>query len=330
MNKRGILLYSGGLDSLLAGKILLDEGVELIGYHFVLPFIAPDADLDALLPTKLATQIGLPVKHIRLDKDFMEMVKNPPHGYGKRINPCIDCKIYFLRYAAQALEKENALFVATGEVIGQRPMSQMKHMMRHIEKESGLEGKLLRPLSAKKLPPTEIEKAGIVNREHLFDISGRGRWRQIELAKKYGIVNYQSPAGGCLFTDVNIARRVKDLFIHHPDYSIIDVYLLRVGRHFRLSEHAKCIIARNEYENSELLKYKNYADHFFEPLFKAPCAFIKGNLSEESKKIVLATIARYGLPDDRNNTIVQHRPTYALHTIPQITITDNELKKYLI
>ncbi|MCX7679740.1 MAG: tRNA 4-thiouridine(8) synthase ThiI [Spirochaetes bacterium] len=330
MNKRGILLYSGGLDSLLAGKVLLEQGIELIGYHFVLPFIAPDAELESLVPSKLAQQIGLQLKYIRLGKEYMALVENPPHGYGKQMNPCIDCKIYFLRYAAQSLQKENASFVATGEVIGQRPMSQMKHMMRHIEKESGLEGRILRPLCAKKLPPTEIEKSGIVDREKLLDISGRGRFRQMELAKKYGILEFQSPAGGCLFTDVHISKRVKDLFDFCPDYSMIDVYLLTIGRHFRLNPSAKCIIARNERENRELLKYQDCADYFFKPDFNGPCVFVRGRLSFEDQTLILASIVRYGTLREGNNVIVQLRPITKILSIPNTKITDEELKKFLV
>ncbi len=330
MNRRGILLYSGGLDSLLAGKLLLDQGIDVVGYHFILPFVAPDADPETLAPSILAKQIGLSLKHIRLGKDYMAMVQNPPHGHGKRMNPCIDCKIYFLRYAAQLLDEEDASFVATGEVIGQRPMSQMRHMMRHIEKESGLEGKLLRPLCARRLPLTDAEKEGIVDREKLLDIAGRGRFRQIELARQFGITEYQSPAGGCLFTDVKISERVRDLLSHHPDYSMLDVYLLTVGRHFRLSSSAKCIIARNEKENNELLKYKSEADFFFAPQFKGPCAFVRGTLDGDAINIIAAAIARYGKPDENNKLIVQHKPEKAIISLPDNRISEEYLKKTMI
>ncbi len=330
MNQRGILLYSGGLDSLLAGKVLLEQGVELVGYHFILPFVAPDADPESFIPSKLAKQINLPLKHIRLGRDYMAMVQNPPHGHGKQMNPCIDCKIFFLRYAAQSLEAEKASFVATGEVIGQRPMSQMRHMMRHIEKESGLEGKLLRPLCAKKLPATEAEKTGIVDRERLFDISGRGRTRQMELARQFGITEYQSPAGGCLFTDVKISARVRDILNFHSGFSMTDVYLLTVGRHFRPGKNVKFIIARNEKENEELLKYKHEADFFFEPQFKGPCAFVRGILDEETMNMVLAAIVRYGKPDDNHRFIEQSKPGKAIIPIPDDHISDEHFRKIMI
>lgn len=303
MNRRGILLYSGGLDSLLAGKLLLDQGIDIIGYHFILPFTAPDADLDALLPSVHARQIGLRLKHLRCGKDYMAMVKNPPHGHGKNINPCIDCKIHFMTKAAEAMDDEGASFVASGEVVGQRPMSQMPHMMKHIEKVSGLQGRLLRPLCAKRLAPTEAELAGVVDREKLLDLSGRNRKPQFELARRFGITEYASPAGGCLFTDSRIASRVRDLLDRHEDYTIADVYLLTLGRHFRLHDRAKFIVSRNEAENIELEKYRADADLFLEPEFKGPSAFALGALSADDAVLIGAAMARYGRPAEGNPVI---------------------------
>jgi len=294
--RRGILLYSGGLDSLLAGKLLLDQGIDLIGYHFILPFTPPDADPENLMPSIYARQIGLPLKHLRCGKDYMAMVKNPPHGHGKNINPCIDCKIHFMRKAAEALGGEGASFVATGEVVGQRPMSQMGHMMSHIEKESGLRGRLLRPLCAKRLAPTEAELAGIVDRERLLDLYGRNRKPQFELARRYGITEYASPAGGCLFTDVKIALRVRDLLDRHEGYTMNDVYLLTIGRHFRLHDRAKFIVSRNEKENMELEKYRESADLFFEPELRAPRPSRLGELTGEDTAFICAALSRYGRP----------------------------------
>ena len=201
MTKKGkcILLYSGGLDSLLAGKILIDLNIEVIGFHCVLPYYPPDTDLEKLDISIYAKQIGLNLRYHRCGDEYIDILKNPPNGYGKHINPCIDCKIYFIKKAVELMQKTDADFVATGEVMGQRPMSQQKNSLNHIENNT-LKGKLLRPLSAKLLVPTIPEITGIVDREKLYDINGRGRSKQFELAKNFGIKNFSSPAGGCLFT----------------------------------------------------------------------------------------------------------------------------------
>lgn len=297
MGVKGILLYSGGLDSLIAAKLLMDQGIEIKGVNFILPFVAPDTDPGTLRSSQLAAQIGLPLVHFRCGKEYMEIVKNPPHGHGRHVNPCIDCKIYFIRKAGEFMKEEGAAFVATGEVIGQRPMSQLKQTMRHIEKQSGIEGRLLRPLSAKQLQPTIPELEGLVDRDRLLEINGRGRKVQMELAEVYGIKDYESPAGGCLFTDRYIAGRVRDLLDRHPGYSMTDVYLLSIGRHFRIHNGLKIIISRNEHENSELLKYSGAADCIIEPHFSGPAAFLLGEASEEDIAAACSMVTRYGKPD---------------------------------
>lgn len=294
MKKKGILLYSGGLDSLLAAKVLMEQGIELIGLHFILPFAPPDYHPEESDSVKYATRIGLSLSHFRCGMEYLEMVKNPPHGYGKEMNPCIDCKIYFLRKAAELMVRENASFVATGEVVGQRPMSQMKNMLLHIEKSVDLKGYVMRPLSARILEPTIAEQGGIVDREKLYGISGRSRAVQFELARKYGIEEYSSPAGGCLFTDRNIAARVRDLFERHPEFNPVDMYLLTIGRHYRLSPGLKIIVGRNERENIELEKYAGMADAMFVPEFKGPSIFAKGALNDGDCETICAVAGRYG------------------------------------
>ena len=277
MRARGILLYSGGLDSLLAGRLLLEQDVEVSGIMFVLPFAAPDYRPEYSPQARFARDNSIPLRFFRCGREDMEMVKAPPHGYGKRSNPCIDCKIYFLRKAGELMESEGASFVATGEVVGQRPMSQMKHMLRHIENESGLKGRLLRPLSAKLLP-------------------------QMDLARTMGITEYASPAGGCLFTDVQIARRVRDLLDRIPDFDMTDVYLLSLGRHFRAREDLKFIVGRNEGENAELEKYASGADALLVPEFKGPVVFARGAVGDDDVRLLSSIVARYGKPsgaDDR-------------------------------
>ncbi len=297
INKKGILLYSGGLDSLLSAKILLEQDIDIIGVNFILPFHSPDIDPNEFKSSRMALDIGLNLRHIRCEYEYMRMVKNPPHGYGKNMNPCIDCKIHFLKQAKKIMEEEDAAFVATGEVVGQRPMSQMKHMLNHIEKESGLRGNLLRPLSAKLLKPTLAEDKGIVDRDKLFSVNGRSRSVQMDLAEKYQITEYASPGGGCLLTDKYAAKKLKDILVLHEDYNMIDIYLLTVGRHLRLNDNAKIIVARNEKENLELEKYKEYSDYYIQPEFKGPDIFVKGILSEDDFKLISSIAGRYGKPD---------------------------------
>jgi len=295
---RGIVLYSGGLDSLLAARILMEQGLDITGFHCILPFVSPGTDPRDLPAARRASQINLPLVFYRCGKEYMDMIKNPAHGYGKNYNPCIDCHIFFFRKAAEYMHETGASFLATGEVVGQRPMSQQKHMLNHIIKETGLQGRLLRPLSAKILKPTLVEEQGLVDRDRLFDISGRGRRRQMELAEQFGITEYESPAGGCLFTDANVARRIRDLMEHHEDYTPLDLFLTTVGRHVRLDDQVKILVSRNEKENVILEKHRDEADYFFEPLFSGPDIFVKGRPDEKEFPFITSVIARYGKPRD--------------------------------
>jgi tRNA U34 2-thiouridine synthase MnmA/TrmU len=191
------------------------------------------------------------LKIIGYKEEYIALVKNPKYGYGKNMNPCIDCRIFMFSKAREIMEETSVDFVFTGEVLGERPMSQNLRAMKIIEKESGLEGRLLRPLCAKHLPPTIVEKQGIVDRDRLLSITGRSRKPQISLAQSLGIDDYPCPAGGCRLTEPNFARRLRDAFKHNED-SLLDITLLRYGRHFRLASGAKVIVGRNEQENKIL------------------------------------------------------------------------------
>jgi tRNA-specific 2-thiouridylase len=331
LNRRGILLFSGGLDSLLAARVLLDQGIELIGLHFLLPFTPPDSDPKELSVSQRASLMGLSLIHYRCDREYMEMVRHPPHGYGKNMNPCIDCKIYFLERARELMEEENASFVATGEVVGQRPLSQMKHMMNHIEKSSGLKGFLLRPLSAKLLAPTRAEADGIVDRNALLNISGRSRKIQMKLVARYKITEYSSPAGGCLLTDKNMSKRLMDLFSYIPDYTMTDVYLLTVGRHMRINKSLKIIVSRNERENIELEKYRESADGFIVPDFKGPSILAKGVIDDNDIGFIGSIMLRYRNRLDKNNRIVIYRRGVRPTTRPvHNPVLDSILKPIMI
>jgi hypothetical protein len=290
---RGVLLYSGGLDSIVAARVLMEQGIELTGFFCILPFFPPDFDADTLSSSKTARDMGLQLVYHRLGRDYIELIKDPPHGYGKRMNACIDCKIHFIRKAAEYMKESGADFVATGEVVGQRPMSQMKHMLNHIARESGIEERLLRPLSARILKPTLPEQRGLVDRERLLGLSGRSRKAQMEMAARWGIEEYSSPSGGCLFTDANISRRVKDLFEHQQSPDALDLYLLTLGRHFRLSPGVKLIVSRNKQENDEMVKYLDRIEVAVEPGFQGPLAVFNGEPEARELDMACAIIARY-------------------------------------
>jgi tRNA U34 2-thiouridine synthase MnmA/TrmU len=185
------------------------------------------------------------------------MLKNPPAGYGKQMNPCMDCHALMFKLAGKMMEDNKFDFLFSGEVLGQRPMSQTKSSLMYVAKHSGFKGYILRPLSAKKLPETIPEKEGWVDREHLLDIAGRGRKRQIALASKFGITDYPAPAGGCLLTDVGFSRRLKDLFDHQDTCTEEELHLLKYGRHLRLNRQAKMIVGRTEKDNEQIIKYHN-------------------------------------------------------------------------
>ncbi len=302
MNKKAIALYSGGLDSLLAATVIMQQGIEVIGLYCILPSVDPELPPEQLQPSTLAQQINLPLIYYRCDDEYAKVVAHPKHGYGKHANPCIDCKIFFLQKAMEYMHTLNASFVITGEVVGQRPMSQYRSMLTHIEKESGLQGFVLRPLSARLLPPTIPEKEGIVDREKLYAICGRSRDVQFELAQQFGITQFQSPAGGCFLTIPQIATRVKDLIAHQP-FSSLDLFLANVGRHYRLHDNATIIVARNEKECIILERYKAVADFYLEPLFKAPVIYGKGIISENDYPLLAQIITRYGKPTESENSV---------------------------
>ncbi len=269
---KAIGLLSGGLDSALAVKIIQGLGVEVHGMHFVLPWL--DRPADAVVA--MAHQLSVSLEVFFCREEFLMMIKKPKHGYGVAMNPCIDCHIYQLQKAKEFMIASDADFVITGEVLGQRPMSQNRQQLLNIEKESGLNGKLLRPLSAKLLAPTELESCGVIDREKLFDFSGRSRSGLQSLAKNLGITDYIPTGGGCLLTDKNFARRLQDLFMYgYQDYH--EIILLSVGRHFRLSDHHKVIVGRDEGENFRLLEYARPEDVILQLKdFLGPLAILQG------------------------------------------------------
>ncbi len=265
-------LISGGLDSALAVKVLQKQNIEVTGLHFYMPW----EESSSLMIQELSASLNIPIREIFLDEDYLSMLKNPRYGYGSAFNPCIDCHIYMFKKAGEFVQKKQADFVFTGEVLGQRPMSQNKMMLNVIEKRSGLEGLLVRPLSARLLEPTTPEKEGWLDREGLLSLSGRGRKEQIALAHEYGIKDYAQPAGGCLLTDKNFGLRMKDA-LSHGYTSLTDIKVLKLGRHFRLSDKVKVILGRDEQENVLLNQLANKDDYLMELDDKrGPTLLLKG------------------------------------------------------
>lgn len=256
---KAIGLVSGGLDSSIAVALIRSQGIAVIALNFVSPFFGQKGFL-----RRVMEKLGAELREVPVGEEYLDIVRNPRFGYGKNLNPCIDCKIFMLRKAKTIMEEEGASFVFTGEVVGQRPKSQMRDTLRLIEKESGLSGLLLRPLSAKLLPPTIPEMEGWVRREELLGIAGRGRKEQFALAERFGIEEYASPAGGCLLTDPLFCERLKDLMEHGP-FTFEEVALLKLGRHFRLSPEYKLVVGRNERENKALLACARPGDLLFSP-----------------------------------------------------------------
>lgn len=295
-NKKAVALLSGGLDSTLAVKMMLEQGVEIVAVNFTSPFCncTPKRAGCQHQATKVAAEFGIPIHVIPKGMDYMRMVEKPPHGYGRGMNPCVDCRIYILKKVKEMLPALGASFVVTGEVVGQRPMSQRRRQIALIEKESGLAGLILRPLSAQHFLPTLPEQEGLVNREQLLAISGRSRKTQIDLAEEMGIKDYPCPAGGCMLTDPMMAARLRDLFAHMPDYGMNDLQFLKVGRHFRLDGGQKIILGRNEEENNKIgVLAAAGATVFLPEDFRGPTAIVRTDGSNPDDTAVGMIIAAY-------------------------------------
>jgi tRNA-uridine 2-sulfurtransferase len=248
-----IALFSGGLDSIVACRLLMEQGIRVHALKFVTPFFGDGLLADAeAYRLQVREKYGIEVTVRDVSASYLEMLRNPPHGYGKNFNPCVDCKILLVTEARRLLAEFGASFIVTGEVLGQRPMSQRRDTLRVIERDSGCEGMLLRPLCARLLKSTKPELEGLVDRERLLAFSGRGRAPQIELAGRFGIRDFPSPAGGCILTDPILAARIKRFYEEQPRFTPADIRLLLVGRLFRLPGGGLLAMGRIEQENERL------------------------------------------------------------------------------
>ena len=308
MNKqvKAVALISGGLDSMLAVKVVQEQGIHVEGINFFTGFCVEGhthaiRKKDKAKPKRnnalwVAEQLGIKLHIIDIIEEYKRVVINPKHGYGAHLNPCLDCKIFMVSKAKQWIKEHDFDFIITGEVIGQRPMSQRKDTMPVISRESGADDVLLRPLCGKNLPPTLPEKQGWINRNELCDFSGRSRKPQIALAEKFGIEDYAQPAGGCCFlTDKSYSVKLSDLWRTrgNKDYELDDIMLLKVGRHLRPRENFKMIIAREEGEANFLRGYRKAFVHLYTVSHNGPLVLIDGEPSDTDLHLAARVTARY-------------------------------------
>ena len=297
---KALCVFSGGLDSMLASQIIRAQGIEVLGLFFETPFFSSHR---ARISAKA---IQLPLKVVDLTGPHLEVVKHPAHGYGGNMNPCIDCHALMLRKAGQMLEEEGANFILTGEVLGQRPMSQNLKALSTVATQSGFPKLILRPLSAKLLQVTIPEEKGWVQRELLLNFSGRSRKPQMELARKLNITDYPSPAGGCLLTDPIFSKRLKDLFSSEPNFEIREIELMKVGRHFRLGPHTRLVVGRNKSENETIASLAKSDDFLlFAQSAPGPTVLVLGDLTPEFELLAARITASYS--DAREGELTEIR-----------------------
>ncbi|MCY6355507.1 tRNA 4-thiouridine(8) synthase ThiI [Clostridium sp. ZS2-4] len=324
---KALALISGGLDSILAAKLIKEQGIEVIGICFKSYFFGPEN------AKRMTKQIDIPLEVVDFSEEHLETVKKPKHGHGKNMNPCIDCHAMMMRDAGRLLEKFDADFIITGEVLNQRPMSQNKASLNVVKKESGIGEKILRPLCAKVLPPTEMELNGLVDREKLLGISGRSRKVQMELAEKWGINDYPSPAGGCKLTEPNYSIRLREFFEHTEEVTERELELLRVGRHFRVTEGCKIISARTAAEADELKKLLTSDDTgFLVKNFRGSMVAIVGDYTEKDIEFAAKVAGRYSKGKDEDAVSAM----YGQYTKPYDKVidvkpaTEEEITQYII
>ncbi|MBI4768819.1 MAG: tRNA 4-thiouridine(8) synthase ThiI [Deltaproteobacteria bacterium] len=293
---KAVGLLSGGLDSMLAARIILDQGIQVLGVSLVTPFFGPEK------AKRAADHLKIPLEILDITRDHWRMLKSPRYGYGSGMNPCIDCHALMVRQAGDYLKEIKADFLFTGEVLGQRPFSQTKPSLRAVEKESGHPDLILRPLSALLLKETKPEQEGLVDRSLLLDIRGRSRKRQIALAERYGLSDYPTPAGGCLLTDPIFSIRLKELFFQSPDPPLREVELLKAGRHFRLNSKTKVIIGRNKKENEFIEKWVEPEDGWARVVgHPGPMALAPGGIEkpEDWEKLAQLCLTYSDAPGDQ-------------------------------
>ena len=292
-------LMSGGLDSTLAAMVLMRQGIEVTGISFVTPFFGADK------ARKAAEAIGHPLIVADISRIHLEMLKQPKYGYGRNMNPCIDCHALMFRLAGKKMQEGGFDFLFSGEVLGQRPMSQNANALKSVAKHSGFPERILRPLSAQLLPPTPMEEQGLVDRAQLLDIQGRSRKRQQVLARDWGLKELPATAGGCLLTESGFSNQLRDLLTHHPDAGVAEVELLKVGRQFRLTTTAKLVVGRNKEDNQALEPFKTPENLLLRCRnFSGPIGLLCGAADQSTLERAAAIVASYGKGKDEQQVEV--------------------------
>lgn len=326
---RALAMISGGLDSILAAKLIKEQGIEVIGICFRSYFF------DEENAKRMTKQIGIQLEVIDFSKEHFDMVRDPKHGWGKNMNPCIDCHSMMMRYSGELLEKFNADFIITGEVLNQRPMSQNRSALDVVKKQSGFNDKILRPLCAKKIKETQMEVDGLVDREKLLDFSGRNRKPQMALAEKWDIKDYPSPAGGCKLTEPNYSIRLKDILDTKEDVTEKDIHLLKYGRHFVSENNTKVIVSRTGAEGEQIRQLLSNRDMmFFTANFNGAMVIIpEGNNPNEDDLIFACRLAvRYSKGKDEELVEVKFGQVSTEFNMTKgvSAMTQEELDKYII
>ena len=293
---KAIALFSGGLDSTLAMKLIIDQGIDVLAVNISTGFGSTKDRFEHM--QNMCNQVGAELKVIDIQSEFLQDVLfDPKHGYGKNFNPCIDCHAKMFAVAKRIMEAEGASFLLSGEVMGQRPMSQNKDALQTVLNESNCDGLLLRPMSAKMLTPTIAEEKGWVDREKLEGITGRSRDRQLELAKEIGLADFESPGGGCLLTDENFGKKMVD-FIKHDKFEVKDIPVMKFGRHLRLSDGAKLVVGRNKEENEYLQNIDNEKYFHAKTIgIPGPHGLLSKDASDADKELATKIILSYTKAD---------------------------------
>lgn len=294
---RAVSLLSGGLDSILATRVVQDQGVDVLALHFITPFFGDEKrGREAEIEAAYREKYGIRLRIVDVSDEYLEVLANPRYGYGKNFNPCVDCKIFLIRKAAEIMRREGARFLVTGEVLGQRPMSQRRDAMNAIAKHTGVRELLLRPLCARLLPPTAPERNGWVDRSRLHDFSGRNRKPQMELAERLGITEYPTPAGGCRLTDPILGGRVRRYFEATPpgDRRADDLRLLLVGRPHRFPGGSLLTMGRDEAENDVMLRLFREGDRFGQVLgVPGPLGVFRPRGAADERPLAAAALVRH-------------------------------------
>jgi len=338
---RAVALLSGGLDSTLAVKMMIDQGIEVHALNFTSAFCTCDSgkkDKDGnklaggckSQAVRVAEEFGIPIKVLHKGMEYVEIVRNPRHGYGKGINPCMDCRVFMFKLAKKYMAEIGAEFAITGEVLGQRPMSQRLQAMELVERESDMVGRILRPLCAKQMKPTIAESTGLVDREKMLGVTGRSRRPQIDLAEEIGVADYPCPSGGCLLTDKIFSKKIRDLLDHKAKVTTKDLSALKYGRHFR-TDGVKIIVSRGEAENTPLVNLAQDGDTLLVPEnFPGPVAIVTGENQNGAVETACKVMLRYSPKAGGKGTIKATRGGETTMIEAEGTMDEEATKEMLV